>query len=103
MLPDADPVQAEFQQLRQRIQNQQETVPLTEKWDNFWDESCYRNLMFDSEAFEAISNPEKLQADCEQHVKELLEAKGRLSLDACIQKARDVNVKTCLKENREKR
>ena len=68
---------------------------LAANWNNFFASVERQKLLLDLESLSHIDTPEKFKADCEKHVKEIMEARGVLNLDDCIAKARNVPIESC--------
>ena len=88
-----DPLESGMQKLKTKIA--EHSLGLASDWNNFFASVERQKLLIDLDSLSHIDTPEKFKADCEKHVKEIMEAQGVLNLDDCIAKARDVPNETC--------
>ena len=95
-----DPTSKQLADLRSSIDKVCQDHPeiqrsLLPDWSNFMDFEQLRSLIMEPGVHELMRTPASLKQHCADHVRALLEARGKLDLHSCVAKAKEVELKAC--------
>jgi len=76
----------------------QHSEGLAPDWNNFFASADQQKLLLDMDYLSHIDTPAKFNADCQRHVKEIMEARGVLNLHDSIATAREVPIQLCFQK-----